>query len=203
MTARRSARPSSIGRARCRTASRPFAAFAVPEEVLEAWGPAHRTVQFALAIVAATDARMRSASIWPSEQPAELRMTPGLVFAAEGGVAIHVIHRLRPSQAFGEGASWFDHRATHTDFRLIPFRVVAKDGDWRTWHRTAFRMAELVEEYAAAYASAEGRTAEERARVAGRALSGRDARSYRRLERALETRFGSADCLTSLLGARC
>lgn len=203
MTARRRVRSSSIDRAKRKTPSRPFADFSISEEVLAAWRPIHRTVQFALAIVAASDARMRAVSIWPGEQPDELRVTPGLVFAAEGGVSIHVMHRLRPSEAFGEEAWFFDSRHRRTDFRLLGYAVVAKDGDWRTWHRTAFRMAELVEEYAAAYASAEGRTAEGRARAAGWALSGRGADSYRRWERALETRFGQADCLWALLQAAC
>ena len=82
--------------------SRPFADFSVAEEVLAAWRPIHRTVQFALAIVAASDAQMRAASTWPGERPDELRVTPGLVFAAEGGVSIHVLHRRRPSEAFAE-----------------------------------------------------------------------------------------------------
>lgn len=76
---------------------------------------------------------------------------------------------------------------------------MAKDGDWRTWHRTAFRLAELVE----AYASAEGRTAKARARAAGRAPSGRNASAYRRWERSLVDKFGAADCLWALLGAVC
>ena len=167
------------------------------------WRPIHRTVQFALAIVAASDPRMRAASTWPGEQPDELRVTPGLVLAAEGGVSIHVLHRRRPSEAFGERAIFFDDRCMRTDFRLVGSGVVAKDGDSRTWHRTTVRMAELVEEYAAAYAAATGRTAEARARAAGRALSGRSSSQYRRWERLLDDRFRLADCLWALLGVPC
>lgn len=203
MAARRPTRRSSIQRAKLRRPSRPFADFSISDEALAAWRPIHRTVQFALAIVAASDTRMRALSIWPGEQPDELRVTPGLVFAAEGGVSIHVMHRLRPSEAFGEEAWFFDSRHRRTDFRLVSYGIVAKDGDWRTWHRTAFRMAELVEAYAAAYASAKGRTAEARARAAGRALSGRSASAYRRWERSLNEKFRDADCLWALLGAVC
>lgn len=203
MTARRPARRSSIQRAKLKRPSRPFADFSITEDVLAAWRPIHRTVQFALAIVAASDARMRVLSAWPGEEPDELRVTPGLVFAAEGGVSIHVLHRVRPSEAFGQEAWFFDSRRRRTDFRLVGGRIVAKDGDWRTWHRTAFRMAELVEDFAGAYASAKGRTAEARARAAGRAVSGRSASAYRRWERSLDDKFGDADCLWAFLGAPC
>ena len=199
----RRVRRSSIRRAKLKRPSRPFAAFSVLEEVLVQWRPIHRTVQFALAIVAASDVRMRAASTWPGEQPDELRATPGLVFAAEGGVSIHVLHRRRPSEAFGEETWFFDSRRERTDFRLLGYAVVAKDGDWRTWHRTTFRMAELVEEYAAAFVNAKGRTAEARARAAGRALSGLSWSQYRRWERLLDDRFGDADCLWTLLGVPC
>lgn len=203
MAARRPARRSSIDRAKCKRPTRPYASMSVSEVVLAAWRPIHRTIQLALAIVAASDARMRALSTWAGEQPDQIRLTPGLVFAAEGGVSIRVMHRLRPSEASGEEAWFFDSRLRRTDFRLLGHAVVSKDGDWRTWHRTAHRMAELVEEFAAAYVTAKGRTAEERARAAGRALSGRDARSYRRWERVLEVRFGRADCLWALLGVPC
>ncbi len=198
----RRVRNSSIDRARLKRPSRPFAEFSISEDVLGAWRPIHRTVQFALAIVAASDARMRAASAWPDEQPEDLRLTPGLVHAAEGGVSVHVRHRLRPSQAFGAAVISFDSRITRTEFRLLADAVVAKDGDWRTWHRTAFRMAELVEAYAAAYGLAKGRTQEARARAAGRALSDLSARAYRRWECGLETKSEWADPLWALLGAR-
>jgi hypothetical protein len=199
----RRVRRSSIHRAKLKRPSRPFADFSVAEEVLAAWRPIHRTVQFALAIVAASDARMRAASTWPGERPDELRVTPGLIFAAEGGVSIHVLHRRRPSEAFGNREVYFDSLRRRTDFRLLGYAVVAKDGDWRTWHRTTFRMAELLEEFAAAFVNAKGRTAEARARAAGRALSGRSSSQYRRWERSLDDRFGDADGLWAFLGVPC
>lgn len=199
----RRVRSSSIDRARLKRPSRPFAEFSIGEEVLADWRHIHRTVQFALAIVAASDSQMRAASAWPGEQPDELRVIPGLVFAAEGGVSIHVLHRRRPSEAFGERAIFSDSLSRPTDFRLLGHAVVAKSGDWRTWHRTTFRMAELVEDYATAYVNTTGRTAEARARSAGRVLSGRSSAQYRRWERSLDARFSDADCLWALLGVPC
>jgi len=193
-------RPSSIDRARLKRPSRPFAALSLPHEVLAEWRPIHRVVQYALAIVAASDAKMRAAAVWPGEQPEDLTIVPGLTHAAEGGVAIQVVHKLRPSEAFGGPATFLDSRTTRTEFRLFTSSVYAKDGDYLTWHRTAFRMAELVEEYATAFAAARGASAEARARAAGRALSGLNASAYRAAERAIERRDANGDQLWGLLG---
>jgi hypothetical protein len=176
---------------------RPYAYFELHPDVRARWNEVHRTVQFALAIVAARDPEMRKRSAWRGEDADQLVIRPRLVYAAEGGVAIHVRHTLTEAEAFGP--RWLARRLTRTDFRLLASSVRCKDGDVHTWHATTERMAEIVEDYARAFVGARGHDDASRARQAGRRLSGLPARTYRRAEVALADKDEGADVLWTLL----